>query len=30
MSPYREAKIAGLSLAAIYMICLVLTAIGMA
>lgn len=27
MSPYREARIAGLSLAAVYAICLVLTAI---
>lgn len=29
MSPYREARIAGLSLAAVYAICLVLTAISM-
>jgi len=30
MTSYREAKIAGLSLAGIYMSCRVLTAIGMA
>jgi hypothetical protein len=29
MTPHREARIAGISLAAIYLMCLLLTAVGM-